>query len=47
VLLAPYCQKSRDPEPKRSAQLSAVRYRIELGQKAFDAQLAPKKGKNS
>jgi Transposase DDE domain len=29
ALLAPYHQKSRDPDPKRSAQLSAVRYRIE------------------
>jgi Transposase DDE domain len=29
VLLAPYCQKRRDPNPKRSARLSAVRYRIE------------------
>src|SRR5262249_39731795 len=29
VLLAPYCQKRRDPDPKRSAPLSVVRYRIE------------------
>jgi len=29
VLLAPYYQKRRDPDSKRSAQPSAVRYRIE------------------
>lgn len=29
VLLAPYYQKRKDPDPRRSAQLSAVRYRIE------------------
>jgi hypothetical protein len=29
TLLAPYFHKSKDPDPKRSAQLSAVRYRIE------------------
>jgi hypothetical protein len=29
VLLAPYYQKRRDPDPGRSARLSAVRYRVE------------------
>jgi hypothetical protein len=29
ILLAPYCHKSRDPDPARSARLSSVRYRIE------------------
>jgi hypothetical protein len=29
TLLAPYYQKSKDPDPRRSARLSAVRYRIE------------------
>jgi hypothetical protein len=29
VLLAPYYQKSRDPDRRRSARLSAVRYRVE------------------
>ncbi len=29
TLLAPYYQKTRDPDPRRSARLSAVRYRIE------------------
>jgi len=29
VLLAPYYQKRRDPDPKRSTRLSVVRYRIE------------------
>lgn len=29
TLLAPYAHKSRDPDPARSARLSAVRYRIE------------------
>ena len=29
TLLAPYYQKSKDPDPRRSARLSAVRYKIE------------------
>ncbi len=29
ALLAPYYRKTRDPDPRRSAQLSAVRYRVE------------------
>ena len=29
MLLAPYYQKSRDPDRRRSARLSAVRYRLE------------------
>src|SRR5262249_6469794 len=29
VFLAPYLHKSRDPDPARSARLSAVRYRLE------------------
>ena len=29
TLLAPYYQKSKDPDPRRSARLSALRYRIE------------------
>jgi hypothetical protein len=29
VLLAPYYQKSRDPDPARSARLASIRYRIE------------------
>jgi hypothetical protein len=29
TLLAPYYQKSRDPDPGRSSRLSSVRYRIE------------------
>jgi hypothetical protein len=29
VLLAPYYQKSKDPDPKGSAKLSAIRYRVE------------------
>jgi hypothetical protein len=29
TLLAPYYQKSRDPDPERSGRLSSVRYRIE------------------
>ena len=29
TLLAPYDQKSKDPDPRRSARLSAVRYKIE------------------
>jgi Transposase DDE domain len=29
VLLAPYLHKSKDPDPARSARLSAVRYRLE------------------
>jgi hypothetical protein len=39
-LLAPYKHKSRDPEPARSARLSAVRYRIE----AVNGQLAERYG---
>ena len=29
TLLAPYYQKSKDPDPRRSARLSAVRYKVE------------------
>jgi hypothetical protein len=29
TLLAPYCQKSKDPDRRRSARLSAVRYKVE------------------
>ncbi len=36
TLLAPYAHKGRDPDPARSARLSAVRYRIET----TDGQLA-------
>jgi hypothetical protein len=40
TLLAPYYQKSRDPDPQRSAKLSAVRYRIETS----NGQLAERYG---
>jgi hypothetical protein len=40
ALLAPYYQKSKDPDRKRSAQLSAVRYRIETS----NGQLAERYG---
>jgi hypothetical protein len=40
TLLAPYYQKSKDPDRKRSARLSAVRYRIE----AVNGQLAERYG---
>ena len=40
TLLAPYYQKSKDPDPKRSARLSAVRYRIETS----NGQLAERYG---
>jgi hypothetical protein len=40
VLRAPYYQKSKDPDRRRSAQLSAVRYRIE----ASNGQLAERYG---
>ena len=31
TLLAPYYHKSKDPDPRRSARLSAVRYKVETG----------------
>ena len=40
TLLAPYYQKSKDPDPKGSARLSAVRYRIETS----NGQLAERYG---
>ena len=40
TLLAPYYQKSKDPDRKRSARLSAVRYRIETS----NGQLAERYG---
>ena len=40
TLLAPYYHKSRDPDHKRSAQLSVVRYRIETS----NGQLAERYG---
>ena len=40
VLLAPYCRKSRDPDPQRSARLAAVRYRVET----VNGQLAERYG---
>lgn len=40
TLLAPYYHKSKDPDPKRSVQLSRVRYRIETS----NGQLAERYG---
>ena len=40
TLLAPYCRKSKDPDRKRSARLSAVRYRVETS----NGQLAERYG---
>jgi DDE family transposase len=40
TLLAPYYQKSRDPDPARSRRLSAVRYRVET----VNGQLAERYG---
>ena len=40
TLLAPYYHRGRDPDPRRSARLSAVRYRVETS----DGQLAERYG---